>query len=194
MAEYDWIQTRGRAIELYGAGPHALTEEEVRSVFSEHPGLIHNAIERIGNDYANGKVFNPWGLLRTEARAIAAAPVENIHVTDNRDRDKRAAKAEAWIRSSGIHLDREAELTDELFDRPDATLKAWRSDTELRERMAALWRKERPRGEQAELESLAWQAKLKADRERARAHDAERRRQQLETAKAELEASRQTRA
>jgi hypothetical protein len=152
MIEYVWTETYDRAVELFDGTPGAALEERLLQAFRERPAAIVAELETVAADYRRGLIRSPWAILATRAERAG----QDVTVRDSRDRDRAVAGAERWIRSTGVHFERESQVLAELFEdggERGPILKPWAEELELRERMAELWRQERPRGVQTELEA-----------------------------------------
>lgn len=74
---------------------------------------------------------------------------------DNRpERAHDILRAERWIENVGLLYDHEEPVIEELFGER-GMLRHQAGDAQLQERLLALWRRHRPRGEQVEQEFLA---------------------------------------
>lgn len=155
-SEYVWRELRDHAVNLFGDTPGAALEERILVVFRSHPHIVALGIDHVHERKKAGLVTSPWGLLAAHVEK-ATAPLEDVTVTDERDRDKAVRRAEQWIRAAGKHYDRLDELLDELFG-PHGRLRAFDSP-DLRQRIARAWRDARPEGqlidEQAEQRARA---------------------------------------
>lgn len=165
MSDYEWIETRLRAMELFTDSPSAAQEQRVLDVFLEHPALVVEAVEHVGRRFAAGQVRNPWAILAKHVEE-AVRPLDNPTVSDERDRDKAVRRAEQWMRAAGKHYPSWAEVEDALFGDTGygdggASLRPYDSP-QLRERMAKLYRQVEPEGalieEQAEMRARAYMA------------------------------------
>jgi len=150
MTDYAWSELRDRAVEAFGDTPTAAIEDRILAVFTRRPATVAVAIDAIADRYRRGLVRSPWPVLATH---VEQAEGRELNVTDSRERDGAIDRAERWIRATGIHFDRAAEIEDELFDASGAVLAPWKDDGKLRARMVELWQSERPRGVQTERES-----------------------------------------
>lgn len=165
MSEYVWSRERDRAIELYGDTPGASLEERIISVFERKPALVSSAIDHVADRFKRGLIHTPWVILMKHVEESDA--LRDVTVTDSSEREAKIARAEKWIRAAGVHYDRENEVIDELFG-DHGMLRTWKSDEMLRARLAALWREQRPRGEQTETEAEARAAAYVEMRKRLR--------------------------
>jgi hypothetical protein len=152
VSEYLWTDVRLRAIELFHNGPSAAFEQRVLDVFREHPALVVEAIEHVGRRFASGQVRSPWVILAKHVEE-AMRPLEDVHVSDQRDQVKAISRAEQWMRAAGKHFDREDEILDALFG-DFGRLKTWRDDEPLRQQMVKLWHEVRPEGELIEAQAI----------------------------------------
>jgi len=155
VSEYVWTELRAVAIERFRNVPDATLEQRVIDVFREHPALVQEAIEHVARRFESGQVRSPWIVLAKHV-SEAMRPLEEVTATDERERAKQIARAEAWIRVAGQHFDREEEILEELFGE-FGRLKTWAEDGPLKVRMIALWGEVRPKGEsiQAQAEERA---------------------------------------
>lgn len=157
VGEYQWVETRMRAIELFSDAPSAVQEQRVLDVFREHPALVVEGVEHVGRRFADGQVRNPWAVLAKHVEE-AVRPLEDFTATDERDRDKAIRRAEQWMRAAGKHFDRWEEVEDELFGEL-GRIPQYASD-EVCERMARLWNEVNGEGEliaeQAEERARRW--------------------------------------
>lgn len=159
--EYTWRELRDHAIDVFaGDTPGAALEERILVVFRTHPQIVAVGIDQVAERYRQGKVTSPWAVLATHVEK-ATAPLDDVTVTDERDRDKAIRRADQWMRAAGKHFDRVEEVLDELFGETAALSVRMFDSPELRERMARLWREVRGEGElitgQAEARARAWQ-------------------------------------
>lgn len=168
---YVWAELRDAFALRVGDAPGAQIEQQFLDAFDQHPELVAEALDYVAERHARGLVRSPWPVARLHVSALVDTAQRAASATAQGGGDKRARvqRAQAWIRAAGIHFDRESELVDELFDSPGAMLKAYASDDELREQMAALWREVRPAGERVEREELEraqmWVAARQRERE-----------------------------
>jgi hypothetical protein len=148
---HSWNELRDRLIEGFGDGPSAPQEQAVLEAFRDRPMQVEAIAEETVGAFRAGRVRTGWPFL---AKRVLSLARPDVIISDSSERETKVAGAERWIRNAGIFLDRQSELEDELFDGQTAYLRRYREDDSLRQRMIALWEKERPRGEQAEQESL----------------------------------------
>lgn len=153
---YTWSDERARAIELFRDAPSATTEAEILDVFKQRPALVATTITRVGEAVARGEIRSGWPVLRSRASAAAGSGPELV-VTDGSERERAVAAAQRWLRTVGVHFDREHEIEAALFedgygDR-GATLAPWTDDSELRARLLKLWCELRGAGERADAEA-----------------------------------------
>lgn len=115
---YDWHTTYRNAVEAFaGNTPGAQLEQELLDTFQHSPQTVTQAISKAAHAYHAGRVTSPWGIVRSELHRISNQP--HLEITDDRARNQAIAKAEAWIRHTGLHLDHD-ELITNLFT-PAAT-------------------------------------------------------------------------
>lgn len=182
MTEYSWAAVRAQATKAFnGETLNAETEAAIIEVFELLPQTVVRAIEQVGADYAKGGIRSGWAVLRKVL--VAAEPRRDITVSDASERESQAKLAESWIRRTGCQVDRESELVLELFgdrgrlrhwaqadsprDDRGRDLDGWElvgGDGALVDRMVAVWRVERPRGERCEAASVAWDERLREQR------------------------------
>ena len=162
MDQVQWSQIRDEACDRFGETPGAQLEQDVLEEFERRPGFVVTAIANIADKVAAGKVRSGWAVLRTQLRASTSP---DVTVTDEAARTKAIDRAKTWIRNAGLHYDRQDHVLADLFgdDYAKGPLTAY--DTpQLRNELADYWHTHRPRGEQAEQDHEAWNAKAKADR------------------------------
>jgi hypothetical protein len=162
MSEFEWVETRLRAMELFRDSPSAAIEQRVLDVFREHPAMVVEAIEHVGRRFISGQVRSPWVILAKHVEE-AVRPLEDYTAIDERDRGRRLERAQQWIRAAGKHFDSEAEVLDELFGER-GLLREWRADEGLKARMASVWREHRIEGEKIEREEMERAERWKASR------------------------------
>jgi len=163
VTEYSWLETREKAVSLFGGElPQAATEEAVLDYFRERPGLVVNLIADVAEAKKAGRARSGWAILRKRLGDYNNG--EDETVTDNTDRQLRQTVAEVHIRTALLYCDRESEAMDALFGH-FGLLRAYAGDEVLRQRMLDLYREERPRGEASELAELE-----RADQRRERLH------------------------
>lgn len=162
--EYVWSDLRQYANELYEDTPGAAIEARILDVFRRHPQIVARGIDHVAEQCRKGTVHSPWAVLAVHVEG-ATRPLEEATASDTSDRDKTIRRAEQWLRASGKHFDRWAEVAEVLFvtgwSDKGTGLAAWAKDEALRERMAKLWREVRPEGElvseQAEERARRWE-------------------------------------
>ncbi len=113
MTEYDWHTTYTTAVETFnGSTPGAQLEQELLEQFMHSPQTVVAAIGKAAAAYKTGNIHSPWGIVRKELGRISQQP----HVTaqDTRSTEKTIARAEAWIKHTGLHLT-ETEIIRHLF-------------------------------------------------------------------------------
>jgi hypothetical protein len=185
MTIYHWPATRAQLVEWFrDEQPIADTEQHIIDVFEALPQRVLNEAERIRDELARGApIRSAWAVLRSRLYTNAG-PAPDIIATDQTGRAKAIAAAERFIANAGLHLDREQELHETLFDgsfgEGNQTLQPWANDQALHARMLEHWRRQRPRGERAETEALAYQERLRLSRLAAQELQARRHDQTLE--------------
>lgn len=153
MTEYVWSDLRDALVIRWSDIPSADLEQRVLDVWERHPQLVTDAWEQIDERYARGVVRSPWAVLAKHVEEAAViAERSSKAVTDDVDRTKAQQRGARWVRSTGIHFDRESEVRDELFG-DFGMLRAYRNDDELVDALLTLWESERPRGERTEREA-----------------------------------------
>jgi hypothetical protein len=145
----EWEDLALQTAERFGGTmPHPDTAQAVAAVYAKAPNAVERAIDRVANDYAEGNIRSPWGVLKSRVQQIT---VDSSQAKRGNDADKAIARAEQRVRNELLHYDLEREVVDELFG-PRGTLKD--HDTpDTRTRMLALWREHRPLGELVEQEA-----------------------------------------
>jgi hypothetical protein len=137
MTTYTWTDLRTHAAERFaGQTPGPELEQRIIDVFQQQPQIVAAAIDYIAERFRAGIVRSPWPVLATHVEQ--ATTTHDIQATDSTQRNRAIANAEQWIRTAGLHLDRASELEDDLFG-DLGRLRAWASDTTLRQRMLTLW-------------------------------------------------------
>lgn len=156
MTTYVWTDLRNHAIDSFnGETPGAELEQRILTVFTHHPQIVAAGIDYIAAQHAGGTIRSPWAVLAVHVEK--ATTPSDVTATDSRDRDKAIRNAEQWIRATGLHIDRQTELLDALYDiggfgDKGQTLAPWAADENLRQRMVALWQEARPAAEQLDAE------------------------------------------
>ena len=155
MGEYVWSEMRDPFIEHVGATPSGAVEQRIIDVFTQHPKLVEQAIAHIGERYDRGLIRSPWPVLALQCEELRdkLSATGDVHASDRRDRAKARERGARWIKATGIHFDREAEVADELFGH-FGMLRDYADDAQLRDELLTLWAAERPRGERCEAEAL----------------------------------------
>jgi len=156
----DWQTLRNQFMRTIGGDPPgAQLEDDLIAAYTNHPQVVERSLEKIALAYKAGKIRSPWGAAKTEiAKATEAArnPTHNQGAT----KTKAIARAEQWMRTTGLHYDRETELLDELYgDR--GRLK---DHPATRDRMLQLWNELRPIGEQLDAEAIERGLRYQAQR------------------------------
>jgi len=113
MTEYDWHTTYTNAVETFnGSTPGSQLEQELLEQFMHSPQTIIAAINKAAAAHKTGNIHSPWGIVRKELGRISQQP--HVTVQDTRSTEKTVARAEAWIRHTGLHLT-ETEIISHLF-------------------------------------------------------------------------------
>lgn len=147
----DWEDLALQTAERFGGTlPHPDTSAAIATVYARAPQAVTRAIDRVADDYDQGNVRSPWGVLKSRIQQITVDQHAAARATG---RDKAIERAEQWIRTAGLHYDRWTEVHDDLFGergrlRDHAT-------PELEHRMENLWNELRPLGVKAEDEAEA---------------------------------------
>ena len=141
----DWQELRTHLIDTYGETPRPETEAVIIEAYERHPNQLERSALALTADVAAGTIRSGWAVLRSRAGSISAPPSNPTRNTSV-DREKRIMRAEEWIRAAGIHIDRDTEIQDELFNERGQL----RDYPDLTDHMLHLWAEERPRGLQTE--------------------------------------------
>jgi murein tripeptide amidase MpaA len=157
--EHRWSTVREEACELFGDNPGGQLEADVMEHFAEDPDRVIRTIHRIAK--AEG-VLSKWAVLRADLKRTAQA---DVVVSATTSRAKAVDRAKHWIDNAGLHYDRQDHVLADLFGDEYAKGPLTPYDTpELRNELTTYWHQARPRGEQADKDFEAWNAKAKADR------------------------------
>jgi len=148
---FDWQSEYARALKLFGGDtPSATLEQDILDSFCDHPQAVTNAITKISKGFAAGKIHSPWGALKSE---IPKQISRDIKVGDGRERENAIKCAEQWMMNAGCMFNRWSEVQDYLYgDR--GSLRYWRSDKQLEDRIYNLYTEQRIKGEAIETEEL----------------------------------------
>lgn len=147
----EWEDLALQTAERFGGTmPHPDTANAIAAVHAKAPHAVQRAIDRVANDYNEGNIRSPWGVLKARVQQIT---IDTAGAQRGNDRDKAIARAEQRIRNELLHYDRWAEVADELFGER-GTLKDHHTP-ELEQRMTDLWHNLRPLGTATELEAEA---------------------------------------
>lgn len=162
----DWSEVRTHAIELFnGETPHPVVEQTLIDAYELHPHAVERELTKVAADLAAGTIRSGWGIYAKRAERILAPPTNPTRPA-SLDREKRVARAEQWIRSTGCHYDRDSEIMLELFSGSGLlvgyaqvdliedtsssdgkwTISEPAGDTALVERMLKLYNESRPKG------------------------------------------------
>lgn len=146
----EWEDLAYATAERFGGTiPHPDTANVIASVYARAPHAVLRAIDRVADDYDNGTIRSPWGVLKTRVQQIT---VDQKGAAKSTGREKAIERAEQRMRNELLHYDRWPEVEDELFgDR--GTLREHDNPT-LRQRMETLWTDLRPLGELVEHEAI----------------------------------------
>lgn len=153
MTEYVWSDTRYDLIDRWADSPRPELEQRIITVFENHPQLVIDAAEHIADRYESGLVRSPWAVLAKHVEEAADTATRSTRpVRGDRDRERARQRASQWMRTAGMHFDREDEVRDELFGER-GMLRQFAGDTDLVDDLLELWHEQRPRGEQVEREA-----------------------------------------
>lgn len=144
----DWEDLIYQTAERFGGTtPHPDTAAAIAAVYAKSPSAVIRAIDRVAQEHEDGNIRSPWGILRSRVQQITVTTKSNARANDT---EKAVARAEQWMRTTGLHYDRATELLDELYgDRGRL-----RDHPQTRDRMLELWRELRPEGERLDAEAV----------------------------------------
>ena len=165
MTELAWSATRADTIDRFqGQTPRPEDEAAIIDIFETHPQLVLRAIDETAAALDNGKITWAWAVLASRLTRGTTALREATANTSH-DRQRQIQNAKTWIDNAGIHYDQEEATQGELFgdDYSRGRLDTYRHDQKLQAELLDYWKTQRPRGEQAEQDFEAWNAKCKAD-------------------------------
>jgi hypothetical protein len=129
---------------MYDLDDLGLTPNQMIEVKNADPILVAAWLERVDDP----TIDNPVAWFLTGVRSgVSPNQLADQH------RFRAIKRAEAWIVNAGLFCPSETDIEDELFDGVSAMLRHYAGEEPLREKMLALYRLERPRGEQVERES-----------------------------------------
>jgi hypothetical protein len=114
MTEYSWALIRDQAIHTWGTIPQGQLEADILEIFEQTPALVVATIDKTTVAYKAGRITSPWAILRLELQK-AVHPDRTPTVTDTAAKERAIARAEAWIRTTGIHYPTENEIIAHLF-------------------------------------------------------------------------------
>jgi len=136
----NWQETYDHAVAQFGGQtPGRQLEAELVECFEARPQATQAAIAKVAGQFASGRVFSPWAVLRAElARDKARAEVVGRDNEEDRLRAVRVRQAERFVAAAGYVLADEGELVDYFFSR-GGWLEPWAGDELLRARMVELW-------------------------------------------------------
>jgi len=138
----DWQTIRNTFMRAIGGDPPgAALEDTLIQAYSEHPDAVERSFEKITLAHAAGKIHSPWGALKAEVAKAVDAARNPTHDT-GKSRSTALARAENWVRTTGIHYDRETEVEDELYGARGSLLQ----HPETKPRILELWNELRPLG------------------------------------------------
>lgn len=180
----DWATTRQDISRAYGEPPGPTLEAPIITAFENNPNALIKIADEVAELYRNGDIHSPWPILRKRIERINE-PLRNTTVKRPDARGKAIARAEQWIRTAGVHYDRETEVEDELFG-DFGILKDWAKDEPLRARLIAAWNKARPIGVRLEREAYVRAEKWKRTTAKLRAQDKPPPKPRLELVRASL--------
>ena len=187
MTEHSWTEVYEYACKAFGQAPRTEDEQTVLDAFQRNPLLVIREIDQIANAVNTGKIKWAWSAF---AKRVDYQPSSDIIVSETATRDLRIKQAKTWITNAGIYIDRPEEVEEALFETSfgdrGQTLRPWANDEQLRSTMLTLWAEQRPRGEKAETDQIAWLEKCKQDRNRTHELIAQRLAEQEAQASEEL--------
>lgn len=120
MSEYRWAHIRETAIAKWGTIPQGQLEADIIEIFENSPTLVIATIEKLTTAFNQGNIHSPWAVLRSDLQK-RMNPQRAAIATDHNERDKAITRAEAWIRSTGIHYPTETEILNHLFGTDETT-------------------------------------------------------------------------
>ena len=164
MTDLAWSTIRNDTIDRFqGQTPRPDDEAPIIDVFEVHPQLVLRAIDETADALNTGKITWAWSILRSRLERGTEA-LREATVDTGSERQKRIRNAKTWINNAGLHYEHEHHVEAELFgdDYSRGPLTDY-DDPKLRAELIAYWREQRPRGEQAERDFEAWNAKCAAD-------------------------------
>lgn len=145
----EWEDLLPEIAETFGGQlPYPETADDIRAAYQRAPQTVTRMADAVAALYADGTAQNPWGMLRYRVKAIPEHDPSKPSASGS-GRDKAIARAEQWMRTAGLHHDRETELLDELYGERGRL----RHHPETRDRMLQLWHELRPLGELADHEA-----------------------------------------
>ena len=146
----DWQTLRNTFMRHIGGDPPgAALEDQLIQMYTNHPEALERSIEKITLAFKAGKIRSPWGALKAEAEKAVDTARNPTHTQATRRHDA-LARAEQWMRTAGLHHDRESELLDELYGERGRL----RDHPETQTRMLELWQELRPVGEQLDQDAI----------------------------------------
>lgn len=112
----DWPSVRALAIAKLGEiPPHPEVEDELISVFEQHPRIVLACLENVATKIANGsKIRSGWRVWRSESLEARTAR-SRVSVTIDDPREKRVEQARAWMITQGAYLPAPAAMESQLF-------------------------------------------------------------------------------
>ena len=146
----DWQTLRNQFMrDIGGDPPGAQLEDQLIQAYADHPDAIERSVEKITLGFKAGKIRSPWGALKAEAAKAVDAARNPTHTAASK-RSSAVQRAEQWMRTAGLHHDRQSELLDELYGERGRL----RDHPETQERMLALWHELRPIGQQLDQDAI----------------------------------------
>ena len=138
----DWQTIRNTFMRAIGGDPPgAALEDTLIQAYTDHPEAVERSFEKITLAHAAGKIHSPWGALKAEVAKAVDAARNPTHDT-GKSRSTALARAENWIKTTGIHYDRQSEVEDELY----GSRGTMRTHPETKPRILELWNELRPLG------------------------------------------------
>jgi hypothetical protein len=157
----DWQTLRNQFMrDIGGDPPGSHLEDTLIDAYADHPELVQRSFEKITLGHKAGKIRSPWGALKTEVEKVIAGTRNPTHEPGTK-RDKAIQRAEQWMRTAGMHYDRESEIEDELF----GVRGMLQEYIETKPRILELYRELRPVAETSDAEREQFYAKRKAQRQ-----------------------------
>ena len=162
----DWQTLRNQFMRTIGGDPPgAALEDQLIQAYTDHPEAVERSIQKIQFAHKAGKIRSPWGALKAEV-AKATDPARNPTHHAGSSKNHALQRAEQWIRTAGIHYDRETEIVDELYGERGPL----RAHPDTQPRILELWNELRPLGVILEADHEAYMARYAEQRARVDLH------------------------